>query len=110
MGNCGGRSSRTNTVMRTANTPSENAVSRSGVALVWGTVRLLTVRYRAKSRPIPSCSSRVRRHRLWQSIMYGSSGLSPRPAHRAGSPEVHAPVASGESAGCLSQRPPSRVV
>jgi hypothetical protein len=33
VGSSGGRSSKTSTVIRTANTPSENALSRSGVAL-----------------------------------------------------------------------------
>src|SRR2546430_14602384 len=38
VGSSGGRSSKTSTVIRTANTPSENALSRSGVAL-WSTPR-----------------------------------------------------------------------
>jgi hypothetical protein len=38
VGSSGGRSSKTNTVIRTANTPSENALSRSGVALARNTV------------------------------------------------------------------------
>ena len=37
MGVSGGRSSRTNTVIRTANTPSENILSRSGDAFGWDT-------------------------------------------------------------------------
>src|ERR1700694_3353235 len=37
VGSSGGRSSKTSTVIRTANTPSENALSRSGVAL-WSMV------------------------------------------------------------------------
>jgi hypothetical protein len=41
VGMAGGRSSRTNTVMRTAKIASENAFSRSGVALAWNTIVLL---------------------------------------------------------------------
>jgi hypothetical protein len=37
VGVSGGRSSRTNTVIRTANTPSENILSRSGDAFGWDT-------------------------------------------------------------------------
>ena len=43
MGSSGGRSYKTNTVIRTANTPSENALNRSGVALARNTIRSFTV-------------------------------------------------------------------
>jgi hypothetical protein len=42
----GGRRSRTNTVIRTANTVPENPLSRSGVALAWSKVIPLTMRCR----------------------------------------------------------------
>jgi hypothetical protein len=43
VGISGGRSSKTRIVIRTANTPSENALNRSGVAL-WSTVKSFLVR------------------------------------------------------------------
>lgn len=52
MGSSGGCSSRTSTVIRTANTPSENALNRSGVAL-WSTVapiRGYRLAYKVESR------------------------------------------------------------
>jgi len=50
----GGRSSKTNTVMRTAKTASEIAFTRSGVALAWNTIILLGVSAR-----LCSCSLRA---------------------------------------------------
>jgi hypothetical protein len=44
VGDSGGRGSKTNTVIRMAKTPSENMLSRSGVALAWSTVVPLAVR------------------------------------------------------------------
>ena len=65
MGCSGGRNSKTKTVMRTANTPSENALKRSGVALRSTDILLMLADFAQTNISFRSRDKRFFVHYIW---------------------------------------------